>query len=154
MINEVHAFRQTGQSDRPITMTSLCSSKKKFQVIPLVCFSVILLFPVSTQHILWASTPRVTIQAYPPFFSPNHLKVRLNTPLTWENQTGEAHSIVADDCRSRSQCSFDSGVIRPDHQFALTRLAPGQYPYHCGLHPFMRGLLTIHAPTTAPSSAI
>jgi len=107
---------------------------------------VILLFPISTQSILWASSPQISIQAEPPFFSPNHLMTHLNSPLTWENQTREAHSIVADDCQSRSQCSFDSGVIRPNHQCVLTWLAPGRYPYHCGFHPYMRGLLTIHVP--------
>ncbi|WP_447964216.1 cupredoxin domain-containing protein [Nitrospira sp. Ecomares 2.1] len=119
----------------------------------LLCFLVLLLFPVSTQPMLWASSPQIAIQSAPPFFSPNHLMIRLDTSLTWKNNTGEAHSIVADDCQSRSRCSFDSGVIRPDHQYVLTRLAPGRYPYHCGLHPFMRGLLTVQT-TASPSSDI
>ncbi|HNP60791.1 MAG TPA: cupredoxin domain-containing protein [Nitrospirales bacterium] len=119
----------------------------------LLCFLVLLLFPVSTQPILWASSPQIDIQSAPPFFSPNHLMIRLDTALTWKNNTGEAHSIVADDCQSRSRCSFDSGVIRPENQYVLTRLAPGRYPYHCGLHPFMRGLLTVQT-TASPSSDI
>lgn len=134
-------------------MTPLRSSGTILQISRFLCFMVFLLSPVSTQPILWASSPQIAIQAEPPFFSPNHLNIRLDTALTWKNHTREAHSIVADDCLSRSQCSFDSGVIRPDHQFVLTRLAPGQYPYHCGLHPFMRGLLTIHTPHS-PSSDI
>ena len=134
-------------------MTPICSYKTFFQMSQLFCFMAILVFPFPTEPILWASSPQIAIQAEPPFFSPNHLKIRLDTPLTWLNQTREAHSIVADDCQSRSQCSFDSGVIRPDHQFVLTRLAPGSYPYHCGLHPFMRGVLTVHTPPP-PSSDI
>ncbi|MEO7861432.1 MAG: hypothetical protein ABIU05_13515 [Nitrospirales bacterium] len=136
-------------------MTPLCSFRTFLQMSQLLCFVVLLLSPVSTQPILWASSPLIAIQADPPFFSPNHLMVRLDTSLTWKNYTREAHSIVADDCQSRSQCSFDSGIIRPDHQFVLTRLAPGAYPYHCGLHAFMRGLLTIQTtPSPSPSSDI
>ena len=145
--------RQTLHLESRTTMTPPCSSRTFLQISQLLCFLSFLLSPVSTQPILWASSPQIAIQAEPPFFSPNHLVIRLGTTLTWNNQSREAHSIVADDCQSRSQCSFDSGVIRPDHQFVLTRLAPGQYPYHCGLHPFMRGLLTIHTPHS-PSSDI
>ncbi|MDH5295626.1 MAG: cupredoxin domain-containing protein [Nitrospirota bacterium] len=111
-----------------------------FCLLGIVCFSG------SKQPLLWASSPHIQIQPEPPFFSPNQLTISLNTPLRWENRTHEAHSIVSDDCQSRSECSFDSGIIRPDNQFVLSRLAPGRYPYHCGLHPFMRGLLTIHPP--------
>ncbi len=129
-------------------------SSRTFPHIPqLLFFGVLLLYPVSTQPILWASSPQIAIHAEPPFFSPNHLRISLDTTLTWKNHTREAHSIVADDCQSRSRCSFDSGVIRPEQQFVLTQLAPGQYPYHCGLHPFMRGRLTIHPPHS-PSSDI
>jgi len=121
------------------------------QVSPLVCFLGILFFPVPTQLILWASSPHIHIQPDPPFFSPNPLTIFPATPLTWENQTREAHSIVADDCLSGSGCSFDSGIIRPDHRFILAPLGPGHYPYHCGLHPYMRGLLIIHHPQSLSS---
>jgi plastocyanin len=112
------------------------------------------IFPVSAQFHLWASSPHIHIQSDPPFFSPNQLTVFSNFPLTWENRTHEPHSIVADDCQSRSVCSFDSGIIRPDHQFVLPSLTPGLHPYHCGLHPFMRGMVIIHHPSSSPSSDI
>lgn len=108
------------------------------------CLLGIVSFSSSTHPLLWASSPHIHIQPEPPFFSPNQLIIPLDTPLTWENRTYEAHSIVADDCRSRSGCSFDSGIIPPNNQFVLSQLSPGRYPYHCGLHPFMRGLLIIH----------
>jgi plastocyanin len=115
-----------------------------WQVSPLVCFLGILFFPIPTQPVLWASSPHIHIQPGPPFFSPNQLTIFTATPLTWENRTREVHSIIADDCLSGSGCSFDSGIIRPDHRYVLSQLGPGHYPYHCGLHPFMRGLVIIH----------
>ncbi len=102
---------------------------------------------------LWAITSSIHIQAEPPFFSPNSLTVISGTSLNWKNFTHEAHSIVSDDCVRFSGCSFDSGVIRPDEGYSLPFLNPGRYPYHCGLHPFMRGLLTVH-PASSPSSDI
>lgn len=103
----------------------------------------ILLF-LPTQLMGGAASSHIHIQTEPPFFSPNQLTISSNTSLTWNNQTSEAHSILADNCRSRTVCSFDSGVILPAQQFVLSQLAPGHYPYHCGLHPFMRGLIIIH----------
>jgi len=106
----------------------------------------VLWFPGSVPSFLWASSSRIHIQPESPFFFPNHLTINSGTLLTWENATHEAHSIVSDDCLRLSGCSFDSGIIRPNDHFSLPDLQPGRYPYHCGLHPFMRGLLTIHHP--------
>lgn len=96
----------------------------------------------------------IHIETQPPFFSPNQLVISVGTPLTWKNRTQEPHTIVSDDCRSRNQCSFDSGFIGPNARFTLPPLKPGRYPYHCGIHPFMRGLLTIHPPQSFSSSDI
>lgn len=144
-----HFFRKT--TDKPRTMKLLHLCRLFLQVSLLVCFFGMVFFAVPTQPILWASSPHIHIQPDPPFFSPNQLTIALATSLTWENRTREAHSIVADDCLFRSGCSFDSGIIRPAHQFVLPLLGPGHYPYHCGLHPFMRGLLIIHHPQPIPS---
>ena len=100
---------------------------------------------------VWGVSSDIHIQAEPPFFSPNALAVISGTSLTWKNFTHEAHSIVSDDCTRLSGCSFDSGLLRPNEHFLLPTLKAGRYPYHCGLHPFMRGLLTIHPPPTLSS---
>ena len=109
------------------------------------------LFPVFLQPGLWASSPHIQIHSEPPFFAPNQLTIAFGTPLQWNNRTPEPHSIVSDDCRSRANCSFESGLLSPNEVFALPRLSPGRYPYHCGIHPFMRGHLTIHPPRSFSS---
>ena len=101
-----------------------------------------------------ASSHHIQIESQPTFFSPNQLTILMGAPLTWENRTGEPHTVVADDCRSRTTCAFDSGFLRPNARYSLPRLKPGRYPYHCGIHPFMRGLLTIHPPRSFSSSDI
>ena len=101
---------------------------------------------------LWASSPHIQIHSEPPFFAPNRLSISFGTPLQWDNRTHEPHSIVSDDCRRPGvTCSFDSGLIPPNEVFALPRLKPGRYPYHCGIHPFMRGHVTIHPPRSFSS---
>jgi plastocyanin len=103
---------------------------------------------------LEASSSRdIHINTQPPFFSPNQLTISVGTPLTWNNRTHEPHTIVSDDCRSRTTCSFDSGFLGPNARYTLPQLKPGHYPYHCGIHPFMRGLLTIHPLQSFSSSS-
>ena len=101
-----------------------------------------------------SSSQNIHIESQPPFFSPNQLTISLGTPLTWKNRSHEPHTIVSDDCRSRTSCSFDSGFLRPNASFTLPALKPGRYPYHCGIHPFMRGLLTVNPPQSFSSSDI
>jgi len=101
-----------------------------------------------------SSSQSIHIESEPPFFSPNRLTISMGAPLTWQNRTQEPHTIVSDDCRSRNTCSFDSGFLGPNARFTLPPLKPGTYPYHCGIHPFMRGLLTIHPPQSFSSSDI
>lgn len=113
------------------------------------------LLVLPNQSPLGASSSRdIHIDPQPPFFSPNQLTISPGTPLTWKNHTQEPHTIVSDDCRSRTTCSFDSGFLRPNARFTLPPLKPGRYPYHCGIHPFMRGILTIHPLQSFSSSDI
>lgn len=131
---------------------SLPSSRQKRRA-GLLLFGLIIVGTLSAAS-LQAGPFNITIQAEPPFFSPNSLAISAGTPLSWNNFTQEPHSIVADDCTRFSGCSFDSEVLRPNEYFTLPHLPPGRYPYHCGLHPFMRGLLTVHAPSPSSASEI
>jgi plastocyanin len=139
------AFPFMGQNGLPST--------RKRKRAGVLCGLIIVCTLSSTS--LQAGPFSITIQPEPPFFSPNSLTISAGTPLTWNNFTQEPHSIVADDCTRLSGCSFDSGVLGPNEHFTLPHLPPGRYPYHCGLHPFMRGLLTVHAPPpSSPASEI
>ncbi len=109
---------------------------------------------ISLTQLEASSSHDIHIDPQPPFFSPNQLTISLGAPLTWKNRTQEPHTIVSDDCRFGNPCSFDSGVLGPNARFTLPPLKPGTYPYHCGIHPFMRGLLTIHPLTSFSSSDI
>ena len=119
-----------------------------------VLSGVIVSFTLDVSSLGAAASHNIHIDTQPPFFSPNQLTISVGAPLTWKNRTQEPHTIVSDDCRFGNTCSFDSGFIGPNARYFLPRLKPGRYPYHCGIHPFMRGLLTIHPPQSFSSSDI
>ena len=95
-----------------------------------------------------SSVQSIRIEHVAPYFSPNSVTVRAGAMIRWENETGEIHTIIDDECVRGSPCRFDSGMIRPHGTFDLPPLPPGHYAYHCGLHPFMRGTITVVQPKT------
>jgi plastocyanin len=50
---------------------------------------------------------------------------------------GTTHHLVADDG------SFDSGELAAGGKFSHTFTAAGSIPYHCSIHPNMRGTITV-----------
>jgi plastocyanin len=51
--------------------------------------------------------------------------------------TGVTHNITADDG------SFTSGNLPPSNTFEHTFTVAGDYPYHCSIHPTMKGTVTV-----------
>ena len=81
------------------------------------------------------SVVTVTISAMA--FSPSTISVHAGQTIVWRNQDTIAHTITSDDGK------WDSGNIAPGQSYDLTLLQPGQYAYHCSIHPFMQGTLTV-----------
>jgi plastocyanin len=55
---------------------------------------------------------------------------------TWEDQ-GNQHSVTADDS------SFESCLQGAGSTFTTTFAKAGTYPYHCSIHPQMKGSVTV-----------
>jgi YVTN family beta-propeller protein len=70
-------------------------------------------------------------------FSPATLFVKAGQAITWENQDTITHTITSD------QGKWDSGNIDPGKSFSVTLSQPGQYEYHCSIHPFMKGTISV-----------
>jgi plastocyanin len=68
------------------------------------------------------------------------------------------HTVTQCD-ESHSNCpppsgGFDSGSLGPGESYSLTFDTPGAYPYYCAFHPSqMFGLISVQAPTAAPTAA-
>ncbi len=94
----------------------------------------------------------IVIESGSPYFVPVTATVTAGTPVRWENPTPSPHTITHNDCLDETgRCWFDSGTIGPDGHFTVPTLPPGRYPYHCRLHPIMRGVLVVTEQHNGPS---
>jgi plastocyanin len=89
------------------------------------------------------SSLRIQIDGLSPYYFPKAAQVSVGTIIWWENPTATHHTITHDGCKNGGYCAFDSGAIAPKGKFSLYSLAPGRYPYHCTLHPIMRGVVVV-----------
>ena len=70
-------------------------------------------------------------------FMPSTVTIAAGTQIQWTNQDGTAHTVTADDNR------FHSDFLDQGQTFSQTFSAPGTYPYHCSIHPFMKGKIVV-----------
>ena len=66
-------------------------------------------------------------------FNPNSVTIAAGDTVEWTNNMGFAHTATADDG------SFDSGDIEGGDTFSHTFDTAGTVPYHCTIHPRMKG---------------
>lgn len=101
-----------------------------------------------------AATPphfEITIENASPYFSPSAATVTTGTPIRWDNPTPTEHTITHDGCLTEEgPCVFDSSTMLPNAHFTIPSLPPGNYPYHCRVHPIMRGTLTVTEAAVPP----
>ena len=70
-------------------------------------------------------------------FTPDPVSAGAGSTLVWTNQDGATHTVVADDG------SFRSSGLAQNGTYSLQLTTPGTYPYHCSIHPFMKGTITV-----------
>ena len=72
-------------------------------------------------------------------FSPSTITVAANTTITWTNKDGMAHTVTSD-----TGTELNSGNIPANGTWSHTFAAAGTYPYHCTLHPAMKGTVKVN----------
>jgi plastocyanin len=70
-------------------------------------------------------------------FQPDRLEVPAGTTITWVNNGQVIHTVSAENRE------FDSGSIEPGARRSITFSRPGNFPFHCTPHPFMRGVVVV-----------
>jgi plastocyanin len=88
-------------------------------------------------------------------FDPPSLTVQTGSTIVFANVGGKPHTLTADDA------SFDTGVVTPGPEggkFAgtnatITVSRPGSFPFHCEVHPVMKGVLTVIGEATGEARA-
>jgi plastocyanin len=70
-------------------------------------------------------------------FDPAAIEIDAGTELTWTNEDGSAHSVVAADG------SFASTSLDDGESFSTTFDDPGTYEYFCGIHNAMTATVVV-----------
>jgi plastocyanin len=70
-------------------------------------------------------------------FGTNPLTISAGTTLTWTNEDSVAHTATA------NANQWSSGNIAPGSSFSFTFTQPGNFPYHCTVHPNMVGTVIV-----------
>jgi plastocyanin len=74
-------------------------------------------------------------------FQPQQITISTGGELTWMNQDSVNHTIVGDNTGPGDD--FQSGVLQPGEEFSFIFDQPGTYPYHCSIHPNMKGTVIV-----------
>ena len=82
------------------------------------------------------------------FYSPANITVVLgvNNTVVWTNHDSTNHTVVALD-------NSYSAVLTPGQTFTHTFTVPGVYKYHCTIHLWMTGSVTVLAAPSSSSSS-
>ena len=70
-------------------------------------------------------------------FSPNVLKVKAGTKVTWTNEDVASHTVTSD------TGAFGSGLLSPGKSFERVFAEKGTFAYHCEPHPSMKGTVIV-----------
>lgn len=70
-------------------------------------------------------------------FHPATVNAKAGQKVTWSNDDSTTHTVTADDG------SFDSGNLSPGKSFLTTLAKSGTVKYHCSIHSFMHGTVSV-----------
>ena len=84
-----------------------------------------------------ASTATSTVQIKSTGFVPAAVTVNQNDSVTWTNTDTKDHQVVA------NGGSFASAILRPGKTYTHAFRAGGTFRYHDGLHPTLKGTITV-----------
>ena len=79
----------------------------------------------------------VTVPIRDFFFDPANITVEPGTTVMWVNEGTHPHTVTSDDGQ------FDSETLMPGDSFMVTFSGSGTLTYHCEIHDFMMGSVTV-----------
>jgi plastocyanin len=98
--------------------------------------------PTTTQIQLQEAGPTVTIQNFA--FTPATVSIPKGTTVSWVNKDSSNHVIVNDAQGSIAQGAlFTSNSLLKGESYLFKFETPGTYPYHCSIHPSMKGTIVV-----------
>jgi len=98
--------------------------------------------PATTPQTQVPGSNTVTIQNFA--FNPPTLSISPGTTVIWVNKDTVDHEVINDASGSSAEGAiFRSPVIPKDGSYSFTFTSLGTYPYHCSIHPSMKGTITV-----------
>jgi len=70
-------------------------------------------------------------------YIPSNVTVPVGTKVIWTNNGPSEHTVTSD------TAIFNSGTIAVGHKWNYTFNLAGSFPYHCGIHPSMHGIVIV-----------
>jgi len=70
-------------------------------------------------------------------FAPPQISLSEGSTVFWTNDDSTEHTVTSD------EGLFDSGPIPPGETFDNTFDSSGEFGYHCSIHPFMTGIVSV-----------
>jgi plastocyanin len=74
------------------------------------------------------------------YFSPATLTIPKGAAVIWTNMSNAPHPVNSD-----TNAFSSPGNLLQSDTFQMVFTSAGTYPYHCGLHPYMKGTITVTA---------
>lgn len=72
------------------------------------------------------------------YFDPATLTIPKGAIVIWKNMSNAPHPITSD-----TNAFSSPGNLLQSDTFQMVFTTAGIYPYHCGLHPYMKGTITV-----------
>lgn len=104
------------------------------RLLILTAATLVLALPASS------SAATASVKIVPGAFSPASTTIAAGDAVQWTNTTSGNHQIVADNG------NFASSTLTPGQSFSFMFKAAGKYEYHDGLHPLLKGTVTVTGP--------
>jgi plastocyanin len=113
-------------------------------LVPLLALLLALLLACATAPAASGSSGAVTIGDFS--FGPGAIAVNAGETVTWVNDGPADHTATGS--------GFDTGTLKQGQSASHTFATAGTFSYHCTLHPFMKGTVTVVAgsATAAPAA--
>ncbi|PIY95576.1 MAG: hypothetical protein COY66_06490 [Candidatus Kerfeldbacteria bacterium CG_4_10_14_0_8_um_filter_42_10] len=71
-------------------------------------------------------------------FTPSELRIKAGDNVIWTNKDSMPHTVTGD-----SSNEFNSQILEQERSYSHTFNSPGEYSYHCAIHPLMIGKIIV-----------
>jgi len=123
----------------------MVSMRRLLCLVALSFLALLVFVPVAgaqqqPQDMMAQTTPKMWSVDIEDFdFEPADVAIQPGDTVMWVNRGNTPHTVTSDDGL------FDSEVLNPGESFMFTFPEAGTFSYHCEIHPFMTGSVSVGA---------